>query len=186
MQSRGLAIAPLAYNTTVWASPYGIPKRDIYIYTYIYTYIHIYKHTISTQYSAITCLALRRSAIISWVEWAEHILACSDAHMASLGHRKGYVSQNPASIPPIFVGNMAAIDVHAVGSVVSGLFLQPYCNARLLQYTVVERNIRVCRKPRLLFRTSLKGIFSPNSAMYVLSTISVSGYQELAMYGERR
>ena len=36
-----------------------IPKRDIYIYIYI----HIYKHTISTQYSAITCLALRRSAI---------------------------------------------------------------------------------------------------------------------------
>ena len=32
-----------------------IPKRDIYIY------INIYKHTISTQYSAITCLALRRS-----------------------------------------------------------------------------------------------------------------------------
>ena len=37
-----------------------IPKRDIYIY------IHIYKHTISTQYSAITCLALRRSATIVW------------------------------------------------------------------------------------------------------------------------
>ena len=41
----------------IWPGTDCIPKRDIYIY----------KHTISTQYSAITCLALRRSATIARV-----------------------------------------------------------------------------------------------------------------------
>ena len=64
---RGLAIAALvalAYNTTVWASPYGLIAFLSVTYIYINIYIYTYKHTISTQYSAITCLALRRSAII--------------------------------------------------------------------------------------------------------------------------
>ena len=45
---------------------------------------------ISDPCSKMHCV--NKKLIISWVEWAEHILACSDAHMASLGHRKGYVS----------------------------------------------------------------------------------------------
>ena len=50
---RGPRIQYYSMGLAIWTD--CIPKRDIYIY--------IYKHTISTQYSAITCLALRRSAI---------------------------------------------------------------------------------------------------------------------------
>ena len=56
---RGPRIQYYSMALAIWTD--CIPKRDIIIYN---IYIHIYKHTISTQYSAITCLALRRSAII--------------------------------------------------------------------------------------------------------------------------
>ena len=57
---RGPRIQYYSMGLAIWTD--CIPKRDI----------HIYKHTISTQYSAITCLALRRSAIIAAYE-LQHI-----------------------------------------------------------------------------------------------------------------